>query len=193
MSTAGIILAAGFSRRLGRTKQDVVLGGATLLQRAVKTAHAAHLSPVCVVVNAAGKPGLACHSTLCKFVLNSNAEEGLASSIRTGVRAVLSVRGVSGAVLMTCDQILLTPDHLRGLYAQTELVTASGYGGKRGIPAYFPKNCFPQLLELHGDTGARHLLMDARLLQAEELLLDIDTESDVVRAEALFTTGTALG
>ena len=40
---AAVILAAGFSRRLGRPKQLVTLGGATLLERAVRAARSARL------------------------------------------------------------------------------------------------------------------------------------------------------
>ncbi len=187
MSTAGIVLAAGFSRRLGRPKQELVLGGVTLLQRAVQTANAAGIVPIQVVLNSAAKPSFALGSEVCNVVFNAGAEEGLASSIRVGVESLLPLGEIGGAVLMSCDQILLTPMHLRSLYTQPEVMTASSYGGKRGIPAYFPRRYFQELLQLQGDVGARTLLSSARFIEAEELLLDIDTEPDFERAKELFT------
>jgi molybdenum cofactor cytidylyltransferase len=49
MSVAAVILAAGASRRLGIPKQDLVLGDETLMERALRTAQEAGLSPVIVV------------------------------------------------------------------------------------------------------------------------------------------------
>ena len=46
MKVAGIVLAAGSSRRLGEPKQLVFLGGETLLERAVRVAREAGLQPV---------------------------------------------------------------------------------------------------------------------------------------------------
>ena len=189
MSTAGIVLAAGFSRRLGRPKQELLLGGKTLLDRAVQSALAADLAPIYVVLNSAAKSSPAFKSPGCHVAFNSHAEEGLASSVRVGVKALLPFPQISGAVLMTCDQVLLTPAHLRRLCANSEVVTASAYGGKRGVPAYFPKRKFGDLLQLHGDAGARELLSNAHSIQAEDLLLDIDTEADVDRAKLLLTAG----
>ena len=74
-----MVLAAGASRRLGRAKQSVEIGGETLLERAVRVAVQAGLAPVIVVVRQAGK------LRGCEVVVNALAEEGMASSIRCGV------------------------------------------------------------------------------------------------------------
>jgi molybdenum cofactor cytidylyltransferase len=63
---------------------------------------------------------------------------------------------------MTCDQVLLRPEHLRrAVCGQPERITGSAYAGKIGIPAYFPANSFSVLMGLQGDTGARDMLRDA--------------------------------
>ena len=181
MSVPAVILAAGFSRRLGRPKQTVVLGGETLVARAVRVATEAGLSPVLVVlqdeslvesVQALGATAL----------LNLDASEGMASSIRVGTNRAAEMNA-SGVVLMTCDQVAVTPGHLRVLSAQADRTTGSGYAGKIGIPAYFPSQCFPVLLGLRGDTGARDLLGSARAILTETLGFDVDTEADIARAE----------
>jgi CTP:molybdopterin cytidylyltransferase MocA len=93
--------------------------------------------------------------------------------------------GVSGVVLMSCDQVALTPGHLRALVGDPERITGSAYAGKIGIPAYFPAASFPELLALRGDTGARELLRGAASVTDESLTLDIDTQEDFDRARKL--------
>ncbi len=180
---AGIILAAGFSRRLGRPKQNLLLQGVPLLARAVRTVFEAGLSPILVVVR---EPAHAhqLKSFPVQIVVNEEAAEGMASSIRAGVRA-LEGRVVHGAVFLTCDQPLLRADHLRALVREPARVTASAYARRVGIPAYFPVSSFPSLLLLTGDAGARGLLHDAATITDENLALDIDTEADLERAKKL--------
>lgn len=192
---AGLVLAAGFSRRLGRPKQTVVLAGETLLERAVRVAQEAGLDPVIATVNPElaadprlGRAGL--EASGCKVLVNPNAAEGMASSITCGISA-LQDRWVAGVVLMTCDQMALKPEHLRALYAKPDEPAGSGYSGRVGVPAYFPQSCFEQLQSLQGDEGARKLLSGVRVVQAEELALDVDTAGDLRRAEEWLRTHAA--
>lgn len=187
MSAAGVVLAAGFSRRLGRPKQMVEIGGETLVERAVRVACEAGLDPVFVVINSDVQQAAALRELRCIAVLNAEAEEGIASSIRAGVRRAMKTTDVKGVVLMTCDQITTTADHLRAVCERPEAVTGSAYAGKIAVPAYFPRSSFTQLLALRGDTGAREILRNARGVNAESLNIDIDTEEDVMRAQRLFS------
>lgn len=180
MSVAGIILAAGASRRLGRPKQAVILHNETLLQRAIRVAHAARLSPLAVVIaDEILVAEVRTHGAIA--LLNPESHEGMASSIRTGVRWAQQ-SGAAGAVLMTCDQVAVTPEHLAALCERTDEPAGSAYAGKIGVPAYFPAAMFQALLELRGDIGARHLLVHARAIPTEALAFDIDTEEDLLRA-----------
>lgn len=183
MSIAAIVLAAGASRRLGRPKQQVVIAGETLLARAVRVAREADLSPVIVVTRRSDQP----HDESLNgvyFVTNNIAEEGIASSIRCGV-AVAEQHQVTGAVILACDQPALTSKHLRDIVAEPYRLTASGYAGTVGIPAYFPAEFFSTLLQLSGDTGARSILKTSYSVRANELQLDIDTEDDLIAARAI--------
>jgi molybdenum cofactor cytidylyltransferase len=177
---AAVVLAAGFSRRLGRSKQALILGGETLVERAVRVADEAGLTPVIVVV---AKAGVA-DSVKAMVVVNDEAAEGMAASIRCGVTRARE-HGADGVVLMTCDQVALRAQHLRRLREDVSRVTGSRYAGKVGIPAYFPAATFEHLLGLRGDVGARDLLREAHAVAAEELSLDVDTEGDLERARAV--------
>jgi CTP:molybdopterin cytidylyltransferase MocA len=182
--TAAVILAAGASRRLGTPKQDLLLGGETLGERALRTAQQAALSPVIVVLRPQGDYGHSLQHRGALIVLNDRADEGMASSIRQGVNLAGMLKA-GGVVLMTCDQVLLRPQHLRELCAQPDRITGSAYADRVGIPAYFPVASFADLLALQGDTGARDLLRGAASIEDEDLALDIDTEVDLDRARSL--------
>jgi molybdenum cofactor cytidylyltransferase len=177
VSTAAVILAAGFSRRLGRPKQTLKLAGETLVERAARVATEAGLSPIFIVVNRDADFCDTLEQRGYCIVMNERAAEGMASSIRRGITAAQTFR-VSGAVLMTCDQIELDAAHLHRLAANQDRITASMYAGRKGIPAYFPSSSFNALFALSGDTGARDLLRPAEAIINEALAIDIDTEAD---------------
>jgi molybdenum cofactor cytidylyltransferase len=178
---AAVVLAAGASRRLGRAKQSVEIGGETLLARAVRSAVEAGLEPVVVVVRDA-EAGKSLRG--CDVVENALADEGMASSIRVGVARAAEL-GVQGLVVMACDQVALRAEHLRALCGEVERVTGSGYAGRVGIPAYFPAGKFSKLMALRGDVGARELLVGAAVVMDEALGLDVDTEADLEQARGM--------
>jgi molybdenum cofactor cytidylyltransferase/nicotine blue oxidoreductase len=179
-----IILAAGSSTRLGQPKQHVRILGETLLERAVRIAREAALTPVFIVL----PPRLA-HPPLPEstILINHAAAEGMGSSIRLGVRAAMETRA-TGAVILACDQVAVTADHLHRLCIGKENneIVASSYAGRNGVPAYFPASAFPALLALSGDIGARNLLRGARAVPLVGGELDIDTPEDLARARLLY-------
>jgi len=166
-SIPAIILAAGASRRLGQPKQLVRFGDETLLERAVRIAAESGATPVLVVIGAQFE----LVSTVIPFdraiaIQNPDWEQGIASSIHAGLEAVERLAPASsGALILPCDQLRLSADHLRALLStfvgQSEpSIAASTYAGALGIPAVFPRDVFPQLLALQGDKGARALLVN---------------------------------
>jgi molybdenum cofactor cytidylyltransferase len=162
---AAVIIAAGTSSRLGQPKQLLVLEGETLLQRAIRIAHEAGARPVLVVLGA-HRDEIEARVDFAgsNIVVNPNWEEGMASSIRTGVEALAEEPGCSGVLLSICDQPRVTPEHLGRMidaFRQSETsAIASVYAGKRGIPAIFPRHTFAELLALRGDKGASRLLSE---------------------------------
>jgi molybdenum cofactor cytidylyltransferase len=190
LKVAGIVLAAGSSRRLGEPKQLVFLGGETLLERAARVAREAGLDPVYIVFGVAVSGGHGVDFGVgkmgsCTPLLNEGAAEGMASSIRVGVEAAAEA-GVDGVVVMACDQPAVTAGHLWELMAGGGEVVASEYAGRRGVPAYFPASAFAALMELRGDVGARELLRGARGVELPGGELDVDTPEELARARELF-------
>jgi CTP:molybdopterin cytidylyltransferase MocA len=167
---AAVVLAAGFSTRLGRPKQEIVFEGETLVARAKRLAGAA-ADRVIVVTRE----------------LNPDAAEGIASSIRAGVR----MAGANARILiMLCDQPLITIEHLRELLAVDSPIVATGYAGVAGVPAVFAPEFADELLALLGDRGARAVIEAhrdvTRVVQFEDAALDIDSEDDLRKLRAIY-------
>jgi molybdenum cofactor cytidylyltransferase len=114
----------------------------------------------------------------------------MASSIRAAIEALQEQASeTTGVLLMICDQPAITSEHLAKMLSafreDSTRAIASGYAGRRGIPAIFPRNAFADLLALRGDRGARGLLSDSNRKVIEIALengeLDIDQPSDLAR------------
>ena len=184
-AVAAVVLAAGASVRLGSPKQLALLGAETLLERTVRTAVEAGLDPIYGIISV-NLVERAVPAGMIK-VVNPQASEGMASSIRAGLQALgREAPCVAGAVILACDQPAVTSDHLRRLAQGGSQVIASTYAGRKGVPAYFPSSSFPALLALHGDVGARELLKSAGTLHLPHGDLDVDTADDLRRARELF-------
>lgn len=184
MRVAAVVLAAGSSRRLGELKQLVRLGKESLLERAIWVCREAGCDPVVVVLGASANLILGrCSLEGTWVVVNEDWAEGMGSSVRSGVTALGA--DVDGCVVTTCDMPAISAAHLLELM-RTEQVTASAYAGRRGVPAFFPRGMFESLMELSGDTGARELLQEARVVNLPGGELDVDTVEDLARVRKFF-------
>lgn len=180
-----LILAAGGSRRLGRPKQLLRWQGRTLLDTAIDTARAVLGERVIVVLGAQAE---AIHAAIdlgsVKTVTNPDWQEGLASSIRAGIKALPA--SAQAVLILLCDQPLIGPEHLEKLLSawqsEPDLIVASQYHLSAGVPAVFPVAYFGRLAALTGDQGAKLLLkeLDPSVLKIplSETGLDIDTPTD---------------
>jgi len=177
-----VILAAGASRRLGQPKQLVRVAGDTCWDepcggtgRLRPGAGGAGLRAEAMAAELAGLP--------VTLVANDQWREGMAASIRAGVRALPA--GTEGVLLLVCDQPAVDAALLARLLDARrrcpDAVIACGYAGTRGVPALFPARCLGQLLALQGDRGARGLLQgaDVVVLPFPEGALDVDRPGDL--------------
>jgi molybdenum cofactor cytidylyltransferase len=128
--------------------------------------------------------------TAVMLVKNEEWAEGMASSLRAGLLAMQNAAPEhDGVIFMVCDQPYVTTgllESLRETQAETGLpAAASSYAGKMGTPALFHRHLFSELLQLHGDTGARKLLAkhegEVASVPFEEGSMDIDTPEDYAR------------
>src|SRR5262245_9395458 len=88
---AGIVLAAGRSSRMGRNKLLCELAGAPLCAHALRAALGAGLDPVHVVTGCEAeqvRAALQPYATSVRFAHNPDFEQGMASSLQVGLRAL---------------------------------------------------------------------------------------------------------
>jgi molybdenum cofactor cytidylyltransferase len=186
-----IILAAGASSRLGRPKQLLPYNNKTLLQHTLQTAQASIAQPVVIVLGAdAEKVQNEITGNNVYKVMNAEWKEGMASSIRCGLKALAEVSpAAEGVILMVCDQPFVTASILNDLIAAHQKtgkpVVACGYKDTFGPPVFFHNSLFSELLELKGDIGARGVVrqhVDAvEVIPFPDGTFDVDTEADYER------------
>jgi hypothetical protein len=109
INPAIIILASGNSSRLGHPKQLLKFKNQTLLRHAAHAALATGIRPVLVVLGAdreTFKEELI--GTEAKIIVNNEWNEGMASSIRYGIKELQdNFPSTDGAIIMVCDQPLV--------------------------------------------------------------------------------------
>ncbi|HTE10817.1 MAG TPA: nucleotidyltransferase family protein [Chitinophagaceae bacterium] len=183
-----IILAAGSSSRLGSPKQSLAYRQTTLLKHSIEVALGSRAQQVIVVLGAdAATIQPAIENNRLSFIVNDQWQEGIAASIRRGLRYLIRQKPAAQNVLfMVCDQPYITVDLLDKLVTLQKktgnAIVASKYAETTGIPAIFAKELFPELLQLRGDAGARKLIMQQPGAVATVSFplgdIDIDTKAD---------------
>lgn len=176
MSVVGLILAAGRSARLGQPKARLPIDGVPLLTRTVQVARMAGLD-VAVVF------GRTIFDDLVDGAdwLEVDGDAGMGATLAAAT--ITLPPDVTRCVVIPVDLPTLDPDHLRALAAVPTPIGASRLpGGWLGAPASFAAACFPDLIGLRGDRGARDLIRSARwpvtAITPGRPLIDIDTPAD---------------
>jgi len=188
-----LVLAAGASTRLGQPKQLVQINGRPALHIALSNAVALAGNAVTVIVgaNAGALTYLLSHSPASSIV-NRNWEEGIASSIRSGIAAVPS--SADAVMIVLGDQVCVTSDDLKRLLAAWNAnegyIAAATYERHMGVPAIFPRWCFGELGQLRGDEGARKILQRnldrVTRVPMSNASVDLDTPEDLAAINKRF-------
>lgn len=181
-----ILLAAGASTRLGQPKQFMSYNNSTLLDISLDAALQSAAQKVVLVLGAVDTTGIS--NPKLAIASNSHWQSGMASSIRCGLSALAADKSVDagGVIIMACDQPFITSallDNLVTLQQETgKKMVASAYAGTMGIPAFFHRDLFPELLALEGEGGAKKLLAAhgeaVATLDFSLGAVDIDTPED---------------
>jgi molybdenum cofactor cytidylyltransferase len=194
MKICFVLLCAGSSSRMGEPKMLLPYRGKTLLTHIAEEAEAAFPDAVYVVT---GSERWSIETTLLAanafkkspfhILHNQSWGEGMASSIRRGIRGICANGVLPDAVMIgVCDQPFVST----ALLLQMVNVKTSGgkgivgcaYDGVIGTPVLFDKKYFDELLLLQGAYGARKLLQkhaaDVATVEFPQGGIDIDTPDD---------------
>lgn len=188
MTTAAIILAAGASARMGRSKQLLPVNGRPLLLHTIDVVSQTTLAPAVVVLGANHQE----HQELIKdsnpdIAINPHWQSGMGGSLKAGLNHLLTQAPSTDAVVMlVCDQPDITADHLQALIQKYQSgkspIVASWYANTAGVPALFDKTMFAELLRLEDSQGAQKIIRQhTYILSVVDFpggAIDLDTPED---------------
>jgi len=190
---AGVILAAGGSKRLGRPKQGLKWQGKPFITQIALQSLAAGLAPLKVVVGvdqALVRDAIA--DLPVELVENPHWEEGQSTSMKIGLCTLPS--NCDGVVFLLGDQpqvsaLLIRKLVERRITTRAPIITPR-VGNRRGNPVLFGRETFQALHEVTGDKGGRAIFDQFEVEYVswmdKRLLLDIDTDDDIRRMNQLF-------
>ncbi len=187
-----IILASGFSSRLGRPKALVRIHGMSMLARLSRKLAPLSRQPLVIVVppRSATRRAALCLGMVC--IDNRDRHRGMSSAVRLALKRSVYAPGV---LLLPVDLAELRLTSLAGLLrrwrGQRRKVFARRLGDRGVIPVLLPRHLFHAADALHGDSGLRDWM--AALPSGQVILLDlpgagadIDTPQDLARARRRF-------
>ncbi len=198
--TAGIILAAGASRRLGRPKQLLQIGTRTLLERVIDSALASRLDQVVLVLGHQFERILSAlgdrpQNPRLQVVVNEDYALGMSGSLQRGLQ---QVRDAFPAVMVILgDHPFLDTASIDSLLSQfrrsPKEIGVASIQGRQGLPVCFSSRFYDAIMQIRGDMGARNIIRShpesvlAVEIDNRECFFDIDDTADLRRCQALLT------
>jgi len=184
---AGIILAAGASRRFGAPKLlQRMPDGQTLLYYVVDITVKTKLNPIITIL---GQDWEKQKKEIEKFgvlwAINPDWNDGISSSLRKGIESLPAK--CEACMVILADQPFISPELIDGLIdayqkKRTDIVYPK-IEGQRANPVILDRKTFTALSELRGDVGARKIFPDFKVHEYEwtdkRLLQDVDTKADL--------------
>jgi molybdenum cofactor cytidylyltransferase len=184
---AGILLAAGESKRFGSPKQLVNWGGIPLINHVINIIKNSGIEDIFVVLGGNYDQIEKTLPDCVRIILNDSWEVGLSSSIKVGISEA-KIRGFDHAIIFIGDQPFLTGKDIADVIKHAREKPAAGIIATRVNdiivqPVMYRKKYFDQLCRLEGDQGGKTIIMNAKdvaFVESENvnLLMDIDSRED---------------
>lgn len=179
-----IIMASGYSKRMGKDKLLLEYKGKTFVERTIDTVSKCSFMEIILV---ARETKVRAFGEVKDIVVveNRNADKGISESIKLGVS---NAESSDGYMFFTADQPFLKASMIENLMKKfgenPQNIIIPVFNGKRGNPVIFPAALKTEFLELNGDTGGKAVIENhkdiVKLIEISESLslLDVDTEEN---------------
>jgi molybdenum cofactor cytidylyltransferase len=159
--SAGLVLAAGGSRRMGQPKQLLPVDGRPLLGVVVAHACASSLDEVVVVLGGhADEIVAAVDMGRARVVFNAAFAEGISSSLKRGIAALDD--DVGRAIIVLGDQPDVSASLIDSLLELQETsgrpAAALSFDGLLHPPVVLERSLWADLADLQGDVGCRAII-----------------------------------
>ena len=193
-----VLLAAGYSSRMGELKPLLPLGGTTVIRRQVEMLSS--LAGRITVVTGYRAEEVESHleGSGAHIVYNPRFAEGMFASVKAGIRALMPETGEF--LILPVDYPLITDRMIRQLldaYREQEgcLVAYPSYRMRKGHPPVISSSCVEAILRYDGDMGLKGALKAfdsaACYMETDDMrcVMDMDTPSDYRRILAALAAG----
>ena len=187
---AVLVLAAGQSRRMGKTNKLLAsVNGKPLLRHTIEAALASKAADTIVVTGHERQAVEALLAgTAVRTAHNPDYAAGLSTSLKTGIEALPP--GTDAAIVCLGDMPEIDSRLLDRLIdafdpAQGRSIVVPTHNGKRGNPVLWASAYFPAMATLEGDVGARHLIGQHPEAVVEVPMETSATLTDIDTPEAL--------
>ncbi len=170
MSSAGLILAAGESRRMGSPKALLDYRGATFLETLIDL-FAERCRPVIVTLGAGAEEIRARTARDAQFVVNADYARGQITSMQCGLRA--APPEAEGVLFTLVDHPAISRNTIEALLdpAPGAVLRVPRYRGRRGHPIWFARELAADFLALPESGAARDVV---RVHAGRTAFLDLD-------------------
>jgi len=180
MNVDGVILAAGYSSRVGDFKPALDLYGRSILQRTIDS-----MSELCenIIVVGGHQYDVICDIVKdipkVKTIKNEHVELGMFFSVKTGIKAVESDR----FFIIPGDQPVVKKETYKKLIEYNVDIVLPRYKGKKGHPALFNSELIPEILSWADTEILRnyiHSKAHVEIVDVDDpgIGLDVDTAED---------------
>lgn len=186
MVVTGIIMASGFSSRMGRNKLLIKIQNKTILEYVIEAAKASKLDNICLVYRS-DEIRLIGEKHNIKTIINKEPHLGQSQSVILGVQENDS----DAYMFLVGDQPFITTDLIDILIENykkdPEKIVVPYYQDKICMPILFPSRFKEELLKVKGDKGGRGIIRNnpsfiKRVdVVDEKVISDIDTIEDLNR------------
>lgn len=181
---SAILLAAGQSKRMGKSKLLMPFGQSTMIEQTVDNLLGSAANEVVVVLgDRAGAVKRLIAERPVKLAINPDYEQGMSTSIVAGLKLV--DRRTGAVMIALGDQPLIDSQTINrliaGFLSHDKGIAIPTYRGERGHPVIFDVKYWRQMLTLDGDVGARQIVQKNPddiievAVDCEGIQIDIDT------------------